>query len=422
MNVLGTAAEARARFAALEDRTRAAWSWDLVSGLCAGIYFGCTWTFVNRVARADLQATGAQMGWIAAAPALGYLFATLWARQMDGRAKMPFVLWTWLAARGLFVAAPLVHNREQFVGLVCITTVIFSVSTPAYTAIMKEIYPDHLRGRLMSMVRMLVAGTTLVTALIVGRLLDHGAHWHSVFLTGGIFGALSAIAFSRVPVAPENPEEGPRISKRAFYADTFGILLRNRGYRWFTASVFVSGFGNLIATTVYPIHQVDRFHVTNTEVANLQNIGSIATIAVFIFWGGFLDRRGPLATVLLAICANLMTPLLYAFATSVQVLYVAAAIFGVTMAGVELGYLNTTLRFAEPGKAAQYQALHSTFFGLRGSIAPHCAIPLLHAIGAERLFLVAFGVLFCGVGLQAISMRDYRRQGAGEAGIIFKRS
>jgi MFS family permease len=418
MSIFAGLSEARARLAELEARTRTAWLWDLTSGVCAGVYFGCTWTFVNRVARADLQATGAQMGWIAAAPALGYLFATLWARQMDGRAKMPFVFWTWLLARGLFAAAPLVRSRDQFVVLVCVTTLIFSVSTPAYTAIMKEIYPDRQRGRLMSFVRMFVAGTTLVTALVVGRMLDSGTSWQTVFLVGGAFGAMSAVAFRRIPVMAVAKEAGPRISRREFYADTFGILLRNPGYRWFTASVFVSGFGNLIATTVYPIHQVDRFHITNTEVANLQNIGSIATIGAFIFWGGYLDRRGPLSTVLLAICGNLVVPVIYSLATGVEALYLGAAIFGVAMAGVELGYLNTTLLFAEPGKAAQYQALHSTFFGLRGSIAPHCAIPLLHGLGPERLFLVAFGILLVGVGLQAVSMRDYRRAGATGGGTI----
>jgi len=142
--------------ASLPADTRQAWLWDTATGACAGVYLGCVWTFVARIARADLGATATQMGWLAAAPALGYVFATIWARQMEGKAKLPFVYWTWLVARGLFVLAPLLRTREQFVALVCATPIIFSVSAPAYTAIMRDIYPDALRGRLMSFVRIVL--------------------------------------------------------------------------------------------------------------------------------------------------------------------------------------------------------------------------------------------------------------------------
>src|SRR5579872_2752006 len=354
----------RARLAVLSPAARTAWKWDLATGVFAGLYQGCIWTFVARVARADLHATDSQMGWIAAAPALGYACATIWARQMDGRSKLPFVYWTWLFSRGVYLLAPLLRSRDQFVILVCLTPFVFSVSTPAYAAVMKEIYPDAQRGRLMSAVRMGMSVMTLASALVMGRLLDHGLDWRWGFCLGGVFGALSAWSFSRVPVPPVQESDEPRLSTAAFFRDTLDILRRNPGYRWFTASVFVSGFGNIVATTLYPIYQVDRFHITNTQVANLQNISSIATIAGFFFWGSFLDRKGPLSAVLLALAFNLTSPLVYAEAHGLGPLYIASAAMGIALAGIDLGYLNTTLLFAEPGKAAQYQALHASFFGI----------------------------------------------------------
>lgn len=409
----------RSRLAGLSPQTQAAWKWDIATGILAGIYQGCVWTFVARVARADLHATYANMGWIAAAPALGYVFATVWARQMDGRSKMPFVFWTWLFARGAFMLAPLLHSRTQFVLLVCSTPFVFSVSMPAYTAIMKDIYPDHQRGRLMSYVRMGMSVMTLLAALLMGRLLDHGLSWKVGFFFGGIVGALSAVTFSRIRVPAGDDNFGERMSTRQFFADTVDILRRNPGYRWFSASVFVSGFGNLMATTLYPIYQVDIFHITNTQVANMQNIASLATIIGFFFWGGFLDRRGPLATVLVALGFNLAVPLLYANGGSLTALYAASASMGLCVAGIDLAYLNTTLLFAEPGKAAQYQALHSSFFGIRGSIAPQFAIPLMRGIGFQASFMTSFAIIGAGVWLQMISMRDYRRQ-ANEERLVLR--
>ena len=398
------------KVSSLSEDVVSAWKWDVATGLAAGIYQGCIWTFVARIARAELHASNSQMAWIAAAPALGYIFATVWARQMDGRAKMPFIYWTWMAARGLYLLAPFVQTTYQFIVLVCLTPFVFSISTPAYTAVMKEIYPDKHRGRLMSSVRMIASAATLVAALVMGRLLDHGLHWQTAFFIGGIFGISSAFTFSRIKVPPVVKDDGSRLSTRSFVADTIDILRRNPGYRWFTASVFVSGFGNLIATTLYPIYQVDKFHVTNTQVANMQNISMLATIVGFVFWGGFLDRRGPLATVLLSVSINLAVPVLYAFSTSLTTLYIASAAMAVTIAGIDLGYLNTTLLFAERGRVAQYQALHSSFFGIRGSIAPQSAIPLMFLVGPQMTFLISAAIILAGVGLQLISMQGYRKQ------------
>ena len=69
----------------------------------------------------------------------------------------------------------------MFVSLIVLTPILFSVSTPAYTAIMKDIYPDRLRGRLMSLVRVGMAASILIgqtvaslarnliaTALVIG--------------------------------------------------------------------------------------------------------------------------------------------------------------------------------------------------------------------------------------------------------------
>lgn len=396
-------------FTSLSPATRLAWKWDVLTALCGGIYQGCIWTFVNRVARAEMVASKAQMGWIAAAPALGYLFSTLWARQMEGRAKMPFVFWTWLIARGMFVFTPLLATQSRFVLLVCLTPIIFSVSTPAYVSIMKDIYPNAQRGRLMAVVRMVLSIFMLFTALIAGRLMDHGLDWRITFSFGGVLGIMTAITFSRITVPNILTQTQEINTTSAFLKDTWSILKRNRGFRWFLASVFVSGFGNIISATLIPIHQVDHFHVTNTQVANIQNIGSLATVIGFGFWGLFLDRYGSLAGVLLAVAFNLFVPFTYAFAESIPWLYFASAAMGVAVSGIELSYVTTILMFAEEGKAAQYQALHSSFFGIRGTIAPQCAIPLLNIVGPRESFLIAAIILFGGAILQAVSMRDYRQ-------------
>jgi Na+/melibiose symporter-like transporter len=398
----------------LPERTHIAWKWDLASGACAGVFMGAIWTFIPKIARDNMHASNTEMAWIIAAPALGFLFSTFWARQMDGRSKLPFCYITWLIARGMFLFIPFIHSAVAYVALACISPFIGSISAPAYVAVMKDIYPDHLRGRLMSVVRVASGVCTLLSSFIAGRLMDGGLDWHAVFFVGAIFGTATAYTFSRIPVrvSQDIPEED-RQSMTAFLADTLDIMRRNPGYRWFTLSIFTYGFGNLMASTLYPLYQVDCLHVTNTDVANLQNITSMMTMLSFLFWGGFMDRRGPLATVLAGISLICIPPVCYFFARDMTLLYVAAAAGGIASSGIDIGYLNTILLFAEPGKESQYQALHSSFFGIRGTLAPHCAIPMREFAGYRGAFAIAWGVMLTGVSLQLISMKDYRKMTRG---------
>ncbi len=392
------------------------WRCDVIAGLCAGAYQGCIWTFALQLARGKLHATGFQIGLVTAAQAIGYIFALIWARQMEGRSKLPFVTITWTIARGSFLLTPLLvqgqMSRGMFVAILCSAPIIFSISTPAYTSIMKDIYPDHLRGRLMSYVRIGMYGTMLISARLMGILQEHyNLDFRVMCAIGGVFGVGTAAAFSRLKL-PENHAEVIPPPIKQFMRETFLIVVHNPGYRWFTVSVFVSGFGNLVANTLYPIYQVDHFKITPTQMATMQNISGILAMISLFFWGHVLDRYGSLAAVFIAASALCLQPLCYAFGPSIGWLYVGAAVAGAVGTGIDLGYLNTTLMYAEPGRAAQYQALHSTFFGLRGTIAPLLAAPMLIALNHNFpvAFCLSMGIMVLGAVFQAMSFRyNYQR-------------
>ena len=391
------------------------WRIDTITGIAAGIYQGCIWTFALQIARGKLHATGTQMGIATAAPAVGYLFSILWARQMEGRGKMPFITVTWMLSRGLFLLTPLLvrgsGSRGMLILLISMAPIIFSISTPAYTSIMKDIYPDELRGRLMSYVRIAMAAAMLLTARLMGWWQEHGhLDFRWMFAIGGVFGVYTAYAFTQLRLTESPPVSTPP-PIGTFLRQTFGILIYNKGFRWFTMSVIITGFGNLVASTYYPIYQVDHFSITPTQIATMQNIGGILSMFSLFFWGWYLDRFGSLATVLVAVLLNCLAPLFYAVGTDISWLYAAATVIAVSGYGVDLGYLNTTLMFAEPGRAAQYQAVHSTFFGLRGTIAPLVAMPLLHLLGGSwrTAFLLCVSVIGIGIVFQVFSLQSYRR-------------
>ncbi len=391
------------------------WRWDVLAGLCSGIYQGAVWTFALQLARGKLHASGFQMGLATAAPATGFLFAILWARQMEGKSKLPFVTITWFISRGLFLLTPLVvrgaAKTDAFITLLCLTPIIFSVSTPAYTAIMKDIYPDHLRGRLMSYVRVGMWTAMLLTARIMGNMQEHhNLDFRLMFAFGGLFGVGTALAFTRLKL-PESDPNARMLSVAEFFVDSVNVLRRSPGYRWFCVSVFVTGFGNLLQLPAQYTVQVDRFHITPTQIATMQNLAGVTSMLSLFFWGSYMDRHGSLKTVLVGVCINCMAPLIYAFAPSLAWLYVSAVAMGVSASGIDLGYLNTTLMFAEHGRVAQYQAIHETLFGLRGTIAPLLTFSVVALLSSNWPVFFSLCVVIMGVGtlFQYFSMASYRR-------------
>jgi MFS family permease len=396
---------------------RHSFRWDALAGALTGAYMGMTFPFFVRIARGELNTSETLIAVMSAAPFIGNLLAPLWARQMEGKAKLPFVIGSWVPARLLLLLMPLATFPLLFVGLVSGLQFVGTISGPAYTTLMRDIYPDRARGRLLGYVRVGAQATMFAATLIAGRLLDHHISYRYLFPVAALFGLGAAYAFSRVRALPTGEDAAAAsdsapaaaaartLSTREFVLDTLAILRDNIGYRWFAASVMTYGFGNLMVVPLYALYQVDVLHISNTQVANLANFASLASIVGMFFWGRFIDRKGAGLSVLISIGLIALIPVVYLLTRSVEGLFFAAALSGFGFAGIELSYMQSILTYAEPGRAAQYQSLHSLLLGIRGVLAPLAGIPLMKAFGYPSVFTLALVIMLAGCFMQWMATR-----------------
>jgi MFS transporter, DHA1 family, inner membrane transport protein len=311
--------------------------------------------------------------------------------------------------RLLLLLMPLAATGNAFVAFIVGLQLIATVSTPAYTSLMRDIYPDNARGRLMGYVRVIAQSMAFLATLITGRLLDAHVSFRYLFPVAGVFGLLAAWAFFKVRPLPHIARQEPPPPSSggavAFIRETLAILKHNLPYRYFALSVFIYGFANLMVQPLYQLYQVDVLQITGTQIANLANLASLLAIAGSFFWGRFMDRYGPPMTVMASIGLIAVIPIVYLFADSVTFLFFAAALSGFGFAGVELSYLSSILLYAEPGRTAQYQSLHSLLLGVRGVLASLVGVPLATHFGYKNIFLVALLVMLVGSGLQYLAIR-----------------
>jgi MFS family permease len=375
---------------------------DVAAAMAVGFFIAVTLTFVPVVAR-RLGADFAQMSLIAAAPFAGSLFTPLASHYLQGRRKMPFLVWFWNIARGLFTLTLFVTSPLPLTMIVLAFNILTAFAVPGYAEMMRLVYPNECRGRAMSYVRVgMTAVVTLMTPL-AGRLLDLVGYRY-LFPVGAAFGIASSTIFGRIRV--QETVAGDRQPFGRFWR----ILKDDKAFAAYQVAFMVYGFGNLMALPVFPVFQVDVLGLTYSQIGVLGFIMAVFWLLSYVYWGREVDRRGGLWTVKLNFLITSLVFLAYVFAWDVRLVAVAFVFIGITNAGIDLGWMNALMQFAPAEKVSEYASLHTTLLGGRGLLAPFVGIALLQVpwIGFKGVFGLCFLMMVISWLLLAVAPRDAR--------------
>lgn len=403
------------------NQARYAFRIDLTASFLAGLYTGAVFPFIGIIARDQLHASKSLLALIGAAPFLGNLMALFWARAMEGRRKVPFVKWAHLGARLMVVLSLFAFGAWPFAVVMSGCQIIGTIATPAYAAIMKEVYPDDQRGRLLGYTRAAILTAQVASTLLAGWLMGQsvGISYRYVFPVAALLGIVAALIFSRInPAEDEQPEQieaqpEPFFQKvretGSFIWQTLGILKEDHAYRWFALSVFTYGFGNLLTIPLIPVIQVDELHMKSEELAVLANLSQVVAVVGYFYWGRYVDRHSPQRAVVLNVLLNALIPVVYiatAFIPGANswTLVPAFVIAGLVGAGIDMSYFNALLTFAGPDNVSRYQALQSFLLGVRGTIAPFIGGflgELLEHTGHNLRWVFVIGLVFMLAGAWA---------------------
>lgn len=397
---------------ALPPSVRDSYNRDALSGVLGNIMAGFTGPFIALIARDQLHTSATVLGLMMSAPFVGNLFAMFWANAMEGKSKLPFVVYSTMAARGVFLLMPLAITQTPFAILIIISSLLSTIAGPAYASVMMEIYPKRIRGRAMGYVRVCTASVVVLSVAAAGPLLNH-VSYRIVFPLAALIGIASSWVFKSVKTSEVESVEKAKLHE--FLLNTVMILKHDKPFRWFAMSIFTVGFGTLTVMPLYTIFQVDTLHIKTTELSWVANTSVVMAIASYFFWGRYVDKRSPLKGSAIGVLLVTLTPLTYAFlahfpfARHWAVLLPAAAISGVSGAALELSYFNSILGFSGPDRVSHYQALFSSLLGIRGAIAPLIGTFLVEhgVVEMESLFLMAAVLCLVSVAMQVYGTRSH---------------
>jgi len=396
-------------FKELSPATRQTFRYDLESAMLFGFFGGLVLPFIAIVGR-KIGATEFQIALLTSAPFISNIFALFWTEDIFGKGRVWYVMWPGAIGRGFllgmfFVAAPFYYTL-----LIFLYMLITAIPFPSYASVMKSNYPDALRGRLMSYVRVGNAVMWVMASIVGGLILQKGTDYYRYMFPGAaVFGILSAFAFGRIKVSCEVEEVkkcGDNAKESRVALSQLAAPFKNHTFRTFLASYTLFEFGLLMALPVYPLVLVDEVHISNLATGVFGSLVSIFGLAGFFFWGHFIDRhnkRQTLSSVYLIACGM---PVIYLLSRNLWILGISQAVAGFTYAAMELiGYVVIT-RMASISEVPRYMAVHIAVGGIRGGFAPFLGIAVLSAFGAAAVFGVSLFLIIIGFILVFINSEE----------------
>lgn len=364
---------------------------ELWVAIAYGIFYAMTLPFIPVLLRRS-GATEAMVALYTSQQFIGSVLTAFSIVLMRRRRTMSIIVTCWLISRALILFFAFVVNPIWMLVLGAGFWLLEAFPNPGYTRILQKLYPDGMRGKVMSTVRMgRIAAVILVTPL-AGWALDHWGY-RVLFPIGSIIGIGAVLIFMQLEF-----DEGPLPPRQTRTFDELWAILRtDRRFSYYLTTFGLYGAGSLMSWTVYPLIQVDRLHLSYSALGWLGLVQSTFWLGGFLFWGRLVDRHGGVWVLRRNCAIAMLMPLVYAFATNSWMLLPAFAVAGIISGGWDLGMISAGIQLAPEDKVTEYAAVQGTIIGLRGMIVPFISVTLL------RVGLPYYAIFITSITLMTIA-------------------
>ena len=346
-------------------------------------------------------ASHTQVGWLAAAPAIGLFFSPFWANWIEKTDNpKPFVIWPNLIGRLVILLPAFIPNAAVYVTTIFLFQLLMGIQAPAYASLVSRMYPSDLRGRLMGYVRMVSGLIMIPLAYLVGLWADRaGTSWP--LIAASIAGVISILLFTGIKIR----KQPKRLTSAAYsFKDQWNLVRSNRTLAVFFIATSLAGFGNMLSVPIYQIIQVDVLKLNNVEIGYARVAYYIGLLLTFLIAGKMIDRFDIKYTLMCGIGAYAFVPLLYGLWGSFPAVLLGNGIQGIGEAIWDIGVLAFVFRLA-PGREAVVFGLHLMLFGFRGSIGPILSTSLSGNVSLTVILVAAAACAWIGTLLFIVGSR-----------------
>jgi MFS family permease len=364
-----------------------------------GILAGSAIGFVSIYA-ARLGASGMQIGWLTAGPALVNLCFSLPAGQwLTGRPLMRVAYWSAFWQRLGYLA--LIFWPWLLPGAVQVTTIIWltllmslpgTVLAISFNAMLAEALPVEWRAEVVGRRNALLAISTTLSYLVSGQILDwlvFPFNYQVVFALGAAGGILSTYHLGRLRPAAAGgspPANSPATRRR------LDLSLLRGAFGRFTLAYLVFYTFQYLCLPLFPLAYVNSLQLTDGMISLGNALFYLTMMLVSLRLGWLANRFGHRR--LLAFSAPLLSvyALLIGLARGAFLFWVASLVGGVIYGILSASLINRLMERVPADQRPAGMAFHNLALNL-GTLAGSLSGPLLgEAVGVQPAILIGAGL------------------------------
>ncbi len=313
----------------------------------------------------------------------------------------------------------------QYLFLAILT--VYYLSTPllfpTINVLLKNSYSHDNFGRLYSYATSVSKIFALISTFILGWLLDLNYYsFRYIFLALGIAGIVAVFILTEIDYRADKVEDKLPLFRavRESIHRMFRILGTNKPFLHFEIAFFIYGMAFLSTSGVISLLLNNVLGLNYSSLAFYKDFYNLINILLLPVFGHYIGRTDPrkfgIFTYLAMAMFLFFLFLSYYVKSSIELwnirfyltLVLAYIFYGVFSALMGLLWYIGSSYFGSSEHASDYQSIHVTFTGLRGSFAPLMGIALYRVIGYSGVFLLGIWLLLLAMGVMIWSMRRER--------------
>ncbi|MDQ6419805.1 MFS transporter [Paenibacillus sp. LHD-117] len=340
-----------------------------------------------------------QVGLLAAAPAVGLIFSPFWASWIEkANNPKPFVILPNAIGRLLLLLPAFFPDPSVYVAAAIAFQLLMGIQAPAYASLVSRMYPSETRGRLMGYVRVAMGVVMIPLAYVVGSWAEANGPTGPL-IAASIMGVLSIGLFNTLKLSKKKdsvskgdiamPAPEPNKKRASFdLREQWKLVRHNRTLGVFLLATTFAGFGNMFASPLYQIIQVNVLDLSNIQIGYARVAYFTALLLTFWIAGMMIDRYPIKYTLMVGIGAYAVVPMLYGVWGTYPAVLLGNAVQGIGEAIWDIGILAFVFRLV-PGREAMVFGIHLMLFGIRGSLGPILGTSLSSSVSMSALLIAA---------------------------------
>jgi MFS family permease len=322
------------------------------------------------------------------------------------------VVYTGLIARLAFLLIallPWLFGPTETAVIISVTIVLWSlmaipqaVHIPAFAAAIQKSVPIDQRARLNGTRWGLMSLTSGISIALFGLLLDRSPFplgYQLVFVISFVAGALNLYYLGKVrvpPFVPEAAERSDHLPLMARLRSFFRPFAESRPFVRYSIASVAYRLTLALPIGLFSVFWVNELHATDTWIGLRGTAGYAALVVGYFLWGRIANRIGHRNLLLICGGGFAFYPVLTALAPSVEWLLPAAALWGFTAAGIDIGLFDMLLATSPEGKQPRFAAASNMLASIVTSVAPLLGAVLSQEVGIRWALLMIGGLQIIG--------------------------